>query len=70
MSHTGFRIGCVLLCSSVPLFQRAVQKAVRNGVLYPFFGILLSPVLAAAALSFSSASVVGNALRLRTLRLP
>ena len=39
------------------------------GVLYPVFGILLSPMIASAAMSFSSVSVIGNALRLRSLRL-
>jgi Cu+-exporting ATPase len=47
------------------LVYNALGVPVAAGVLYPFFGILLSPLIAAAAMSLSSVSVVGNALRLR-----
>jgi Cu+-exporting ATPase len=47
----------------------AVCVPVAAGVLYPWFGILLSPMLAALAMSLSSVSVIGNALRLRGVRL-
>ena len=46
-------------------FYNALGVPVAAGVLYPFFGLLLSPMLAAAAMSFSSVSVITNALRLR-----
>jgi Cu+-exporting ATPase len=42
---------------------------VAAGVLYPFFGVLISPILASAAMTMSSLSVIGNALRLRGVRL-
>lgn len=51
------------------LIYNTVGIPVAAGVLYPFFGILLSPMIAALAMSFSSVSVIGNALRLRNKKL-
>ncbi len=47
----------------------ALGVPIAAGILYPFFGLLLSPILASAAMTFSSVSVITNALRLRKLQL-
>ena len=47
----------------------AAGVPIAAGILYPFFGILLSPIIAAAAMALSSVSVIGNALRLRRLKI-
>jgi Cu+-exporting ATPase len=47
----------------------ALGVPIAAGVLYPFFGVLLSPMIAGAAMSFSSVTVIANALRLRSIRL-
>jgi len=49
-------------------FYNILGIPIAAGVLYPFFGVLLSPMIAALAMSFSSVSVIANALRLRNLK--
>ncbi|WP_372945485.1 HAD-IC family P-type ATPase, partial [Muriicola sp.] len=51
------------------LIYNTLGVPVAAGVLYPYLGILLSPMIAAAAMSFSSVSVIANALRLRSTQL-
>jgi Cu+-exporting ATPase len=50
-------------------FYNAIGIPLAAGVLYPVFGLLLNPMIAAAAMSMSSVSVIGNALRLRAMKL-
>mgnify|MGYP003630526144 FL=1 len=51
------------------LIYNTIGIPIAAGVLYPFFGLLLSPMIAALAMSFSSVSVIANALRLRTVKI-
>jgi Cu+-exporting ATPase len=53
----------------VAMIYNTVGVPIAAGLLYPFFGLLISPMFAAAAMSLSSVSVIGNALRLRSVRL-
>ena len=50
-------------------FYNVLGVPIAAGVLYPFFGLLLSPMIASAAMTFSSFSVIMNALRLRRINL-
>ncbi len=47
----------------------AMGVPIAAGILYPFFGLLLSPVIASAAMAFSSVSVIANASRIRRVKL-
>jgi Cu+-exporting ATPase len=51
------------------LVYNAAGVPVAAGILYPFLGILVSPIFAAAAMSLSSISVISNALRLRRVKI-
>ena len=51
------------------LIYNSLGVPLAAGILFPFFGVLLSPMIAALAMSFSSVSVIGNALRLKNLKL-
>jgi Cu2+-exporting ATPase len=51
------------------LIYNTLGVPIAAGILYPFFGILLSPMIAALAMSFSSVSVIANALRLRSAKI-
>ena len=59
----------IVLATILAFVYNALGVPIAAGVLYPVFGVLLSPMLAAAAMSLSSVSVIGNALRLRAAPL-
>jgi P-type Cu+ transporter len=54
---------------SFPLIYTTLGVPIAAGVLYPAFGLLLSPIIASAAMTFSSVSIIVNARLLRRLRL-
>ena len=53
----------------VAFIYNVLGVPIAAGVLFPVFGLLLSPMIAALAMSFSSVSVIANALRLRTIKI-
>ena len=57
------------MMSPIAFIYNALGVPLAAGVLYPVFRILLSPIVASAAMTFSSVSVIGNALRLRRIEL-
>lgn len=61
--------GILINTSILSFAQNVAGIPVAAGVLYPFFGLLLSPVVAAAAMALSSVSVIANAMRLRTVKV-
>ncbi len=67
--HTAFFCSDRCLKKFFAFLYNALGIPVAAGVLYPFFGLLLSPIMAGAAMSRSSVSVISNALRLRSVSL-
>ena len=71
-AHVGIAMGTgtdVAMESAGITLVQGDLRGIAAGLLYPVFGLLLSPIIASAAMTFSSLSVIANALRLRALKI-
>lgn len=65
----GYFVPAVVAVAAIAFIYNAVGVPIAAGILFPAFGVLLSPIFAAAAMNLSSVSVISNALRLRRIKL-
>ena len=69
LKWTAITLAVLAVCGFLAFLYNTASVPIAAGILYPFWGLLISPIWASAAMSLSSLSVVSNALRLRSTRL-